>query len=113
MRSGRGIVEFKEEFVRVAPEPTLFGLVGADDRVLCRLVMSGGVAVLGVVATADMAARRAHPQMLPPIAHLQALHASVARRSDILDLIEVGAFGFVFVGRHDLRSFDPITKAQR
>jgi len=88
---GLGILELKEELVRVAPEPSFFGLEGADDRVSCSLVVLGGVAVLGVVAAAEMAACRAHPQMHPPIAHLQALHASVARGRDILDLIKMSA----------------------
>ena len=91
VRRGWGIFEFKEELVRVAPVPPFAGFKGADDGMLRRLVVLGGVAVLGVVAAADMAACRAHPQMQPPIPHLQALDAAVARRRHILDLIKMAA----------------------
>src|SRR5207237_1632432 len=44
------------QLVHVAPAPVLARLYGADDRMLCLVVMSGRVAVGGVVAAADLAA---------------------------------------------------------
>jgi hypothetical protein len=51
-----GAFEFEEELVRVTPVPFFAGFEGADDGMLGFLLMLGGVAVLGVVATAYMAA---------------------------------------------------------
>src|SRR3979411_2323983 len=62
VRRGRGALEFEDELVGVAVVPLLAGLEGADDRVLRRVVMLGGVAVRGGVARANVGDRRAPPQ---------------------------------------------------
>jgi hypothetical protein len=91
---GGGILELKEELVGVAPVPSFAGLEGADDGVLGGLVVLGGVPVPRVVAAADMAACRAHPQMHPPIPRSQAFHTAVTRRRHILDLIKMAAAAY-------------------
>jgi len=61
------------------------------DRVICGLVMLGGVLVLGVITAADMAAGHTKAQVDPRIAHCQALFAAIRTWNDFLDLIAVGA----------------------
>ncbi len=55
--------------------------------------MLGGVLVLRRVATADVSADEAHPEMHPPVSCFEALFAAAGARFDILNLIEMGAIG--------------------
>jgi hypothetical protein len=63
---------FDDDFVEVAPHPIFTRLQGSDNRMLRRVKVLGGVFVLGRIATADVAAFQAQPQMDPGIAHLEA-----------------------------------------
>jgi hypothetical protein len=78
-------------FVHVAPEPALVGLGGADDGMLGGLVVLGGVAVFGRVATADVAAFEAGAEMHPFIAQGDTLCADVDLRRGVFAVFEVGA----------------------
>jgi hypothetical protein len=50
-----------------------------------------GVLVFGGVAAPDVPAGQAHPQMDPPVLHLQTFLAAGGARLDIADLVEMGA----------------------
>ena len=69
---------FKELLAPVVPEPVLAGLEASDHRVAGDPRMVGGVLARGVVATADMTARGAAPQMEPPAVTSEALDAPCA-----------------------------------
>jgi hypothetical protein len=85
----RRVVDEEGDVVEIAEPPVLAGFEGLDDRVVGHGEVSGGVTVGGVVATADVAAGHAHPQMNPAAADAQAVLATVAAGRDIGDLIEV------------------------
>lgn len=51
--------------------------------------MRGGVSVGGVVATADVAALHAHPQMYPRSTDPEAVFAAVAGRGNLSDGVEM------------------------
>src|SRR5690606_29290243 len=53
--------------------------------------VGGGVPVRGAVAAADVTAAHAHPKVHPPPPDGLAVLASVARRRDVGDRVEVGA----------------------
>ena len=80
-RSSRQL--FFDHLVDVAPEPALVGLGGGDDRVADALEVFGGVAVLGGVAAADVAALEAGAEMDPGVAEGYALLADVDRGGDV------------------------------
>jgi hypothetical protein len=48
-----------------------------------------GVFVLRRVATANVAADHAQPEVDPAIVHLQALFAAMCMRFDVIDLVQV------------------------
>ncbi len=58
----------------------------------CFVKVFGGVLVLGRVATTDIAADEAHPQMDPSIAGLHALLTNMLVRFSYLNLIKVSTF---------------------
>ena len=69
--------------------------------------MLGCVLILGRITTAYVATAKAKTKMYPTVAHFQALFAALRVRLNILDLIEVRAFGHVtsldgFYGQPDL-----------
>jgi hypothetical protein len=70
------------DLIDETPSPRFAGLHRLDHRMLRRVKVLRGVAVLRLITTADMAAVHAAPQMDPCVAHLQALFASarVGRR---------------------------------
>jgi hypothetical protein len=76
-----------DDLVHVAPYPVLARLKGPDERVRRGVEVPGGVPVLGTVATADVAADEALPEVHPRVAHLQALLAPVCAGFDVLDLV--------------------------
>src|SRR3954454_12428338 len=85
----RCVVDEEDEVVEIAEPPVLTGFVGLDDRMALGGEVSGGVPIWRVVATADVTARHAHPQVDPLAADAQAVLAALAARRDIGDLIEV------------------------
>src|ERR1700730_2894714 len=64
MRGG-AIGQVEHHLVDVAPPPAFGRVIAFDDRVARLVKMLGGVAVRRVVATADIAAGPAEPQMQP------------------------------------------------
>lgn len=77
------------EFVDVAPAPGLAGLERLHDRMFAAVKVFGGVFIFRGVATADMAALQAQPQVYPSVARLQALLATLGTRRDLLDLVQM------------------------
>jgi hypothetical protein len=80
-RGGADLVEHR--LVNVAPLPALARLDRANHRVAGRVEMRGGVLVLRAVAAPDVAARKAHAQLHPALAHPQALLAAFAVRRHV------------------------------
>src|SRR5665213_2393259 len=81
-----------EQVIDVAPGPIFAALEAADDRVMRRMIVLGGVGIGRAVAAADVAARHAQSEMHPLSADLQALFTALGRaRRDVMDLIEVFA----------------------
>jgi hypothetical protein len=67
----------KEQIVHVAISPILARLERFHDRMVGRVIMLGGVFVLGIVAAAHVSADLAQAQMDPGVSHLQAFLAAV------------------------------------
>src|SRR3954447_3739273 len=85
-------VRDERDLVQVAPAPLLARLGRAHDRVVRLVEVRRGVAVRRVVATADLAAFAAQPQVHPRRADLEALLAPLdALRQLALDGVEVCA----------------------
>jgi WD40 repeat protein len=79
----------EHDLVDVAPAPVLARLGGLHDGVAGRVEVLGGVLVPGGVATADVAARQAEPEVHPAIPGRQALLAALRvgrHRPDFLDV---------------------------
>jgi hypothetical protein len=87
--SNAGSVEF--HVVDVAPLPIFAGLEGLHDGVVGRMIMFGGVLVLGTVAAAHVAAGQAQAKVNPAVAHLQTLLASGGMGLYVANLIDVRA----------------------
>src|SRR6516225_8650401 len=68
--------EINEHFVAIAPAPAFGRVVAFDDRMAGFVKMSCGMAVRRGIATADMAAGSAYPQMNPRAACLEAFFAT-------------------------------------
>src|SRR4029077_9101373 len=71
------------------PPPVLPGLERSDDRMVGGVKVLRGVAVLLVIATADVSARQAKAQVHPGVAHFQTLLAPVSRGGHLTDLVHV------------------------
>jgi hypothetical protein len=78
--------------VDVAPNPGFPRFNGAHERVMNFVEMLGGVFILGRVATTDLSAGQAHPQMDPGVAYLHAFFADMLARFLDFDLVEVRTF---------------------
>ena len=76
MRSRR---RFYEKIVDVTPAPVLAGLETAHQRVFSRVKMLRCVLTPRLVATSDVTARQAHPEMYPVHPNFQAFLASIGR----------------------------------
>ena len=79
--------------VDIAPSPALAPLDRAHDGVICFMEVAGSMFPLRGIAAANMPANKAHAQMYPFAAGLEALFASLSERFDILNLVEVGTCG--------------------
>ncbi len=64
--------------VLIAPAPVLAWLERSDDGMLRGMEMLGGVPILGAIATADITAGHAQPQMEPGITGLQTVLTAVS-----------------------------------
>src|SRR5690349_2812028 len=82
----RGVVaEIDEHFVDIAPAPAFRRIVAFDDRVPGGVEMLRGMLVGRIVATADVTAGAAQPQMHPPASGLQAFFAAERARRYLAD----------------------------
>src|SRR3954452_7174534 len=101
------------DLVRVAPAPLRARLERADQHVLARAGVGGGVLVGRVVAAADVPARQADAQVQPLAAGGEALLAAVdgLRELGDRDLVEVGAVlhaaFFRSIGRRTVNAVAP------
>ncbi len=87
---GRRVRQLEHEVVRIAEVPVLVRLVGADDRVVGRPVVGGGVLAGRVVAAPDVAELLAPAEVDPVVlAGRETLDATRARWRYVLDLAEV------------------------
>ena len=92
-------VDFEEQLVAVAPPPVLARLVRPDQRVIGMLMpVGGGMAIRGVVATSDVPAVHAQPQMHPAATDAEAVLAAVGTRCDLAHRVQVGAGRTVHLG---------------
>src|SRR5271166_4965893 len=74
----RGLIgQIEEDFVDVAPTPAFGRIIALDDRMAGRVEMARGVAMRRIVATADMTASPANPQMQPTRADFETLLAAM------------------------------------
>jgi hypothetical protein len=83
------VPRIEHQLVDVTPAPFFARLERFHNRVVGRVEMLGRVAILRVVAAADVAADHAEAQVQPPIAQVQALFATITARRDFLDLIDM------------------------
>src|SRR4051812_27143970 len=103
------VLDLEEQLVGVAPPPVFARLVRTDEwMVVVGAPVCGGVAVRRVVATPDVAAGLAHPQMDPLATDAKAVFTSLARGFDVADGVEVRAC----VGCHaaDRKHRDPMSR---
>ncbi len=91
MRERRRALDEERQLVDVAPPPVLAGLVRLDQWVRRRPEVRRRVLVLRVVATADVAAGEAFPEVHPGIAYDQALLTTVGARLYVMDLVQMRA----------------------
>src|SRR5688500_6955227 len=80
-----GVLQEKSDLVYVAPEPVLSRFERLDDRVSRRGGVRRRMLVLGRVATPHVAADHAQPQVLPFVAHGEALDTAICCRRDFPD----------------------------
>jgi hypothetical protein len=82
------------DLVDEAPQPVLTWLERLHDRVRCGVEVLRRVLVLRGIATPDVAANAAEPQMDPGVADLQALLTTLGRPwRNVANLVEVGTWG--------------------
>jgi hypothetical protein len=92
--------DLKFHLVNETPAPILTALDGPHDGVIGRVKVFGGVAVLGGIATAHMAANHAHSEMHPGIVHLKAFLATPGVGFYVLDLVHMRTVHeFLFLAR--------------
>jgi hypothetical protein len=85
--AARGLL-LDEEVVDVAVAPILTRFEGADHRMLRRVIVLGRVAVLRIVAAADVAALKAEAQVDPGVAYREAVFAAFGRVRAVLASFE-------------------------
>ena len=88
----RAAAKVQTNFIDIAPSPPFRRIVSFDDRMAGRMKMLGGVSIRRVVATANMSAGAAEPQMHPLRTGFQALLATPGARRHIVDRVLVAAF---------------------
>src|ERR687897_126813 len=84
--TGRGL---HDDLINVAPDPILVRLEGLDERVLSGVEMLAGVFVPGAVATANVAADEAFPEVHPRVTLLGALLAPFGAGLHVAYLVRV------------------------
>src|SRR5712664_3131982 len=83
--------QIEQDFVDIAPTPAFRRIIAFDHRMRRGVEVLGRVLVGGIVATADVTAAAADPQMQPLAAALEAFLATKRARRDIADAGDVGA----------------------
>jgi len=89
MRSKQLQLRFELYLIHKAPHPVFAGLDGLHDGMLGRVEMFRRMLVLGRIATPNMAALAAKPQVHPIIAHFQTFFASLCVWAYILNVAGV------------------------
>jgi hypothetical protein len=85
---------FHGDLVDVTPDPVFTRLERLHEGMANRMKVLGGVLVLRGITASDVAARQAQAQVDPGVAYGQTFLASLrGTRADILNLIEMGAWG--------------------
>src|SRR3954462_3038612 len=82
---GLPVRQIEQDFIDIAPAPSLRRIVALDDGMTGGGEMLGSVLIGRIVTTADVAAGPADPQMQPHAAALEALFAATRARRDIAD----------------------------
>jgi hypothetical protein len=80
------------DFVHIAPNPGLSGLIGTDEGMLRLVEMFGGVLILGRVAAADVSATETQTKVHPGVAGLNAVLTDVRGSGSNLNIVQVRAF---------------------
>src|SRR4051812_14584873 len=88
---GLPVRQIEQDFIDIAPAPSLRRIVALDDGMTGGVEMLGSVLIGRIVTTADVAAGPADPQMQPHAAALEALFAAKRARRDIADAGDMGA----------------------
>src|SRR5271163_4373997 len=83
--------EIEHHFVDVAPSPAFGRIVAFDDRMAGGVKMLGCVPVRRLVATSDMSACAAEPQMEPDVAGLETFFAAERTRRYVANGAQMGA----------------------
>src|SRR6267143_4447328 len=83
--------KIEQHFIDIAPAPAFGRIIALDDRMRRGVEVLGRVLVGGIVATADVTAAAADPQMQPLAAALEAFLATKRARRDIADAGDVSA----------------------
>jgi hypothetical protein len=78
-------------FIDIAPHPRLSRLNRANQGMMNVVEMFGGVLVLRRVATSNVSARQAHPEMHPRVTDLHTVFTDMLGGLGYFDLIEVSA----------------------
>ena len=82
-----------EGFVHIAPAPGFSRFERLDNRVGGLVKVHGGVLVLGRIAAPYVATFEAEAQVHPGITHFQTFLTALAAGFDVVDFIQVRAFG--------------------
>ena len=88
-RTLEALFGLQQEPIHVAPGPAFAGLDGPHDRVLGPTEVFGRMLVPGAVAAAHVTAVKAHAEVDPGVAGLEALLSTIRVRTDVADRIEV------------------------
>jgi hypothetical protein len=89
MRSDQLQLRFELYLIHKAPHPVFAGFDGLHDGMFGRVEMFRCVLVLGRIATPNVAALAAKPQVHPIIAHFQTFFASLCVWAHILNVAGV------------------------
>jgi hypothetical protein len=83
--------KIEHHFVDVTPAPPFRWIKGFDDRVFRRVKMSCRMSIWRLIATTNMAAAAADPQMQPGVARFQTFFAPQGARNNVMDCHEMFA----------------------
>jgi hypothetical protein len=85
------VSKIEHHFVNITPPPPFWRIVALDDRMAGGVKMLGRVLVRRLIATADMTAGAADPQMHPDVAGLEAFLAAERARRHVANGVQMPA----------------------